>query len=312
MRSSIPHSVIPDRSGFCRLSSYPWWAFGQAFQPAPREYAGNMCGVRVPGLPPVDGGAADPSLVLSWFYDRYSSDDQFRIREAWGDKYPDVLLSWPDSRGYGVSAQEFGNTCQKLVGYGFRPCVMLSSKDYDPRDDFAGIIANIAPVIPYLVNIVPRVCIGWELSLWMSPETCQRLIDALAPTFNAYGARVYVHFQSGYFAYQPNGQTTSYFWWQNVGKLTGILRQRDPNEDQGNQTEYQYRVEDCLVRFAGGFGFPRDSGFGHPFDDIELEITAMQQFNGEMSESDGNGWGQAAIQTPAQNGVHVMGSGNGY
>jgi len=280
------------------------------FVPAPRVYTGNMCGVRVAGLPPVTGGAADPSLVLSWFYDRYPAVNQAQIRTAW-QPCPDVLLSWPDSRGWGLTAAEFGMECQALIGYGFRPCVMLSSKDYDPTDDFAGIMANIQPVLPYLVNVVPRVCIGWELSLWMSPETCQRLIDALAPTFNAYGCKVYVHFQPGYFAYQPNGQTTSYFWQQNVGKLTGILRQRNPDDDNGDMGAYQARVKDCLDRFAGGYGFPSDSGFGHPFDDIELEITASEQFNGSMDESTGNAWGRAALETPPSGNVRVMGSGNG-
>ncbi len=57
--------------------------FKPRFMPAPRVWAGNFCGVRVPGLPPVPGGAADPSLVLSFFYDRYGPDDQARIRQAW-------------------------------------------------------------------------------------------------------------------------------------------------------------------------------------------------------------------------------------
>lgn len=282
------------------------------FQPAPREYAGNMCGVRVPGLVSVPGGAADPSLVLSWFYDRYNASERARIRAAWQARgYLDVLLSWPDSRGVGQSPAQFAATCRELIAAGFRPCVMLASKDYDPHDDGAGILANIAPVLPVLVGLVPRVCVGWELSLWMSPATCQALIDALAPTFLAYGAKVYVHFQSGYFAFQPEGQVTAYFWQQNVGKLTGILRQRDPGEDGGDMGEYQARVKDCLDRFAGGFGFPVDSGFGHPFDDIELEITAMDQFNGDCSEADGDAWGRAALATPPSGAVRVMGSGNG-
>lgn len=281
------------------------------FQPAPRTYAGNMCGVRVPGLPPVAGGGADPSLVLSWFYPRYDPASRARIRDAWRGRYPDVLLSWPDDRGVGLSPAQCGAIYAELIADGFRPCVFLSSKDYDPHDDLLGILANVHPILPQLVGVVPRVCIGWELSLWMSPQTCQALIEALSPPLLAYGAKVYVHFQSGYFAYQPDGQVTAYFWQQNVGKLTGILRQRDPNEDHGDQGEYQARVKDCLDRFAGGFGYPADSGFGHPFDDIELEITAQQQFNGQMDEATGDAWGHAALATPPSGAVRVMGSGNG-
>ena len=83
------------------------------------------------------------------------------------------------------------------MAQGFRPCVFLSSKVYDPADDAPGILANIAPVVRWLVNVVPRICIGWELSLWMSPTTCQTLIDALTPQFLAYAGQTYVHFQSG-------------------------------------------------------------------------------------------------------------------
>ena len=74
---------------------------------------------------------------------------------------------------------------------------------------------------------------------------------------------------------------------------------------------YQARITDCLERFAGGFGFPTDSGFGHPFDFVALEITAQPQFNGEMTEADGDLWGQTALQTPPCGSVSVMGSGNG-
>jgi hypothetical protein len=272
-----------------------------------------MCGVRVPHVIPVDGGSSDPTLVLSWFFDRYSADDQERILEAWaGMGYWDVLLSWPDSRAVAQTPQQFGQTCRNLVARGFRPCVMLSSKVYDPHDDAAGILARIQPVLPYVIGVIPRVCIGWELSLWMSPTCLQTLIDALAPQFLAYGCKVYVHFQPGYFAYQQPGQDTNAFWKANVGKLTGVLRQRDKNEDHGDMGEYQARITDCLDRFAGGDNFPANSGFGHPFDDIELEITAQEQFDGTMTESEGNQWGTAALATPPVNGVRVMGSGNGY
>jgi hypothetical protein len=75
--------------------------------------------------------------------------------------------------------------------------------------------------------------------------------------------------------------------------------------------EYQARVKDVLDRFAGADFYPTDSGFGHPFDDIELEITASEQFAGTMSESQGNAWGRAALTTPSSGDVRVMGSGNG-
>lgn len=281
------------------------------FEPAPRYWAANMCGIRVSGLPAVPGGASDPSLFLSWFYDRYDAPTRAIIRQAMkGAGCTHWLLSWPDSRAAGYSSLGFVATCAELVADGFYPCPMLYSKDYDPSD-FADIMANIQPVLPLLIGLAPAVCIGWELSIALSPTTVQQLIDAIAPQFTPSSTPVYVHFQPGYFAFQQPGQPTAAFWIANVGKLTGVLRQRNPEEDNGDKSAYQSRVKDCLDRFAGGFGFPKDSGFGHPFDDVELEITASQQFNGSMTEADGNLWGDAAIATPPSGAVKVMGSGNG-
>jgi hypothetical protein len=282
------------------------------FTPAPRLWKGNMCGVRVPGLLPVSGGANDWSLVLSWFYDRYSPIDRRRIRAAWKFKeLTHVLLSWPDSRAYGMSPQDFQNTCVELIADGFFVCPMLYSKDTDPRD-FNGIMHNINPVLPFLVGVVPLVCIGWELSLQLTPTTVQQLIDEIAPQFRLAGTRVYVHFQEGYMAFQQPGMFIADFWKANVGKLTGVLAQKRLVNDK---TTFRDWINDCLLRMAGGFNMPTDSGFGHPFDFVMLEITAQPQFNGGMSEADGNAWGQWAIDSPAVTGpagtVKVMGSGNG-
>lgn len=289
--------------------------FESGFVPASRTWRGNMCGSHVSGLPPVSGGSADASLVLSWFYPRYDAASRARIRSQWhAESQTHVLLSWPDDRGFGLNPATAGALYAELVTDGFSPAVMLSSKDYDPRD-VPGILAHIAPILPYLVDVVPVVCIGWELSLWLTPTQVQQLIDALAPRFVAYGARVYVHFQQGYGSFQQPGETFAAFWNRQVGKLTGLLHQ-----NVLSQTPDEYRtasggLEDILTRFAGNYGVVTDSGFGHPFDCVALEITAQPQFNGQMREADGNALGTWAIQTPAQHGpaglVGVMGSGNG-
>lgn len=279
------------------------------FTPAPRVWKGNLCGVRIPGLAPVDGGAADPSLVLSWFYDRYEQRERARILETWLARgYTHVLLSWPDSRAFGRTPEQFLATCQELIANGCFPCVMLTSKDFDPRD-VGAIVASLAPVLARLVGVVPLFCLGWELSLWLSPQQVQALIDVLAPVWlNAPGTRGYVHFQEGYFAYQLPGLTTADFWHANVGKLHGVLHQRALSWDPAM---YQARLTDCLERFAGGYNFPPDSGFGQPFDLVALEITAQPQFNGQLSEAEGDAFGRTAITTPASGDVRVMGSGNG-
>ncbi len=285
---------------------------------APRTYIGQMCGVHVPGLPPIDGGAADASLVLSWFYPRYSSEWRTAIRSAWKARgYLDVLVSWPDDRGFGLSANQHVSMCQELAADGFRPCDMLSSKVYDPRDDVAGTLANIQPALSLLLSsdAVSRYCVGWELNLWNSPQSLQAITDGLAAQIVPSGRPLYVHFSSGEFAWEPDGTDSATYWNANVGKLTGILHQRDPNEDLVNGVHvcgaYQARIVDCLERFNGADGFVTDSGFGHPFDFIALEITAQPQFNGQMDEATGDAWGTCALTTPPSGDVHVMGSGNG-
>lgn len=295
-----------------------YWAFASggvpAFQAAPRFWKANMCGIRISGLPVIPGGAPDPSLFLSWFYGRYDSAWRTIIRQAMkGAGYTHWLLSWPDERANGCTPEGFKALCVELIQDGFYPCPMLYSKDYDPTD-FDGVMANIAPVLPAIVGLVPLVCIGWELSIALSPQTVQALIDALAPLFTPSGCRVYVHFQEGYSSFQVEGPFAA-FWNINVGKLTGVLRQKLLRQ---NRDEYRYDsggISDVLTRFAGNFGVVSDSGFGHPFDDVELEITASFQYNNGMSESEGDSWGQWAIDTPAQYGpagaVRVMGSGNG-
>ncbi len=280
---------------------------------APRTYQGNMCGVHVPGLAPIEGGAADASLVLSWFYPRYAANWRAAMRAVWKDRGDlDVLLSWPDDRGFGLSANQHVSMCQELAADGFRPCDMLSSKVYDPRDDAAGTLANIQPALSLLLasDAVSRYCVGWELNLWNSPQSLQAITDGLAAQIVPSGRPLYVHFSSGVFAWQPDGEDTAAYWAANVGKLTGILHQRDPSSSPTCPT-YQARIVDCLQRFAGGFNFPPDSGFGHPFDFIALEITAQPQFNGQMDEATGDAWGTCALTTPPSGAVRVQGSGNG-
>jgi len=290
-------------------------SFRKPFRAAPRFWKANMCGTRVPGVEAVPGGAADASLVLSWFYDRYTPESRAAIRAAWKAKgLTHVLLSWPDSRSFGQSIAQFRATCQELAE--FFTCVFLSSKDHDPAD-VATILAGLAPVLDALVGIVPMFCIGWELSLWLSPTQVQQLIDAIAPRcLQQPGTLVYPHFQEGYSSFQQPDQMFADFWNLNVGKLTGVLHQKILS-----QTKEQYRTDsgglvDVLERFAGGFNVAPDSGFGHPFDLVALEITAMQQFNGTCSEDEGDELGQWAIATPAVIGplgpVQVMGSGNGF
>lgn len=283
---------------------------------APRFYTGNMCGIHVDGLPPVDGGSADPTLVLSWFYSRYSASDRARIRDAWkARQYLDVLVSWPDDRGFGFSVDQHVGMCRELCADGFRPCDMLSSKVYDPHDDAAGTLANILPALKALVaaDVVSRYCDGFEMDLWNTFDSLQGITDGIAAIVVP-KRPLYVHFSPGYADWRPDrpGSTFADYWNVQVGKLTGLWHQR---VEAWDDALWQARVVDVLERFAGGFGVSPDSGFGHPFDFIELEISADDQFNGRVSEAEGDRLGSFILTTLPSMGplgpVPVNGSGNG-
>jgi hypothetical protein len=278
--------------------------------------------MRVPGLPAVPGGSSDTSLVLSWFYDRYGPSDRDSIRAAWHARgYTHVKLSWPDS-AYGSPQSDiptYVSIAQELADDGFYVGHFLSSKSV-PGDnvganptDVPTIIATVTPVIQALqaANVIPWASVGWELSLFLSPTDTQTLIDACAALLVP-GTNLYVHLQAGYISWQQGGHIGASFWQANVGKLTGLLYQKNPSSDCAG---FQNTVIDGLQRFAGNDFYPTDSGFGHPFDDVMYEISASQQFNNGLSEAAGDAVGFEGICTPAQSGpagvVATSGFGNG-
>ena len=191
---------------------------------------------------------------------------------------------------------------------------MLLSKDFDPHHDPDECLRRAEEVLPWLLTPrrASRICIGWELSLWLSPSEAQFLVDQIAPRCQAYGVKTYVHFEQHFSHYGADGELFFQYWNRQVGKLTGLWHQRDLT---WREAEYQARLKDILDRFAGGFLTVTDNGFGQPFDCVAFEITASNQFNDGMTEQEGNRWGRVAIETPKAVGpageVTVMGSGNG-
>lgn len=285
------------------------------FVQAPRDWNGQMGGVHVPTLPSIYWGPPDPSLVLSWLYDRYEPQHRADIRAAWKARgYKNVVLSWPDARAFDPSPERFRDMVVELLNDGFYPLVMWCSKDFDPPDVNA-ILAGIEPALALLIGILPLACIGWELSLWLSPTQVQELTDALAPRFVAYGCRVYVHFQQGYSSFQQPNKFFADYWKLQVGLLEGVLHQRILGTTAEEYRGASGGLQDVLERFAGNFFCPADSGFGHPFDLIAWEVTCANQFEGSVSESQGDTWGTWALRTPRSTGpagaIGVMGTGNG-
>lgn len=274
----------------------------------PRWMRGNFCGMRVPGLPPVKGGAADPSLVFWPFIDRYNAADQDAIVEATLARgYRDVKLSWPDSRdGNGQSVNDYVRTASRLRQAGLRVTHMLLSKDFDGHNPNPEKLGQVLETLLAWEG-ADKICCFWEGNLFIDPQpTIQKVIDFVTHiTLQHAGVLTYVHFSPGVIAWQKNGENTASFWKQNVGKLTGLLHQVDPRQ---TAAQMQARINDALVRFGGGYGFPTDGGFGHPFDLVSDEVGASRVFNG-ASEDDGDKWGYEALCTHGP--VPVMGFGNG-
>lgn len=309
-----PQRALSDRTVEVLASLTP---FKNPFRAAPRLWAANMCGIRLSYLPPIPGGAADASLFMTWLDHRYDPTVRTQARRDYLKRYTHYLMSWPDAQDDGLSPSQFAASCREVIDLGGYPCVMLSAKPTSAATirDISGTLANILLVLPTLIAAsVPLYCIGWELSLWLSPSDVQFLINQIMQLVTP-RARLYVHFQQGYGSFQQPGAFFADFWNLNVGKLTGLLHQK-----LLRQTRDQYRYDsgglwDILTRFAGNYGVAPDSGFGHPFDCVALEITAQTQFNGSTSEADGDALGRWAITTPPANGpaglVGDMGSGNG-
>jgi hypothetical protein len=284
----------------------------------PRFWQANMCGITIEGLPPRPEAGRVPGLFLSWLYHLYDDATRAYCREVYLADYTHWLLSWPDARDAGLSPGQFAALCREIEDAGGRVCVMLSAKPTS-----SGAVVSIGETLADILRVLPALleagvlgyCVGWELSLWMTPDDLQWLIDALVAWIVPAG-RLYVHLQEGYGSFQQPGTFFVNFWAKNVGKLTGILRQEIMAQSPNERRYGSGGVVDVLLRFCGYFGMPTDSGFGHPFDDVELEISANNRFNGVWDEATSDAYGQWAIDTPPQTGptgvtVGVMGSGNG-
>lgn len=293
-------------------------SFKTPFRTMPLFWKANMCGIRIPGLPPVPGGAADPELFLSWFYHLYDAGWRAIIRAAMKARgLTHWLTSWPDAQDAGVSPDEFAALNRELIVAGFFPCPFLSAKPTNSSNvrSVPETLANIQAVLPALFAAkVPGLCLGWELSLWLTPQDVQWLTDQLYIPILQTQARFYVHFQEGYPSYQPDGGTVADYWRVNVGKLTGLLYQKKLDQ---NDAQFLDSISDNLQRFCGGFNMPSHSGVQDgPFTWTALELDAQWQFNGRDSEAEGNRLGQLAINAPHCFGpdgteAFVNGAGNG-
>lgn len=294
--------------------------FKLPFRAMPLFWKANMCGIRIPGLPDVLGGAAgNPDLFLSWFYHLYAPKlRRTVIQPAYKDRgLTHWLTSWPDAQDAGVTPEQFAAQQVELIAGGFYPCPFLSAKPTSSANvrTITETLANIKLVLPHLIAAkVPAVCIGWEMSLWVTPTELAWLRDQLYPLIIPYGLRFYLHLQEGYPSFQEAGGTVADFWWGCVGKFTGLLYQKYLDQ---NDAQFLDSISDNLQRFCGGFNMPDHSGVQDgPFTWTALELDAMKQYNNNEPEAEGDRLGQLAINAPSVIGptgvrAFVNGAGNG-
>jgi hypothetical protein len=310
-----PPPPPPPPPGVCLTDLTKGQPGGVPAAPNLRWFRANSFGVHVPGLPSVIGSANDPSLCLSWFYNRYTNPvDRASILAAHQARgLTHFQLSWPDARVTGCDIPTYVALSQEVAAAGFYVGHFLCGKGNDSPDTGA-IIAGVTPVIQALqaANVIPWACVGWELTLWLSSDQIQALIDAFASLLVP-ATNLYVHFQPGYMS-DGRGTAVADFWNPQVGKLTGVLFQ-DPAGVANNCSGHQGRLNDVLQRLAGNDRMPTNSGFGHPFDGVDYEVTSQDQFDGNVSEAQGDAAGFNGICAPAQSGpagvVGMMGYGNG-
>ena len=260
--------------------------------PHPRVRREQFCGLMIDGLPSIPGGASDPRLFLSWFLDRYDESLWQKIADAMAATgATHWTLSWPDSRAFGTSPERFEYMARWLTARGFYVCVKWLSKVYDPRNpDDAYLDANVFPVLDRLVAAGAIACgtPAWEMNAFVDPEAMDRICGAFAR--RAPSVLWYLHFLSGYAAWQKNtGDSPGAFWNRRKAEgYVGLEYQAVPVTGRDADGEWsagmlQARINDCLVRFVDGGMWQIVGGL----DFVIWELSAQPRFNGQYDEPHG-------------------------
>jgi hypothetical protein len=256
-----------------------------------RWHRGNFCGLRIPGLPNIDNGAADECLFSPHLdrYPRWVEDEA--MKQCLYNGYDRIVLSWPDSRGAGQSLQQYVDQAKRWRAAGIYPMHMLLSKYYDPEDPDPAILD---PVIDALLeaDVLPLVSPFWEGNLFISPEAMPGIIRHVAARIGA-GLHTTtilgIHFSPHYAAWQPDrpGGSGADFWNAEVDGVAlcqvvdQLWYQADPEWSAGMTCA---RTNDVLQRLVAGGMW----GLKQSVDVVPWETTAYVQFAGHMDEDHGD------------------------
>jgi hypothetical protein len=276
-------------------------------------WRGNAWSVTIPGLPWVPGASSvHPERALSWFLDRWTPEWQTKILTGHAERgYTHFSLSWPDSRAYGQSLDQFIATCRLVQSWGFYVHVFLGSKDFDPwNETWVGWWGQtLAPVLQALLDAgcVDIITPGWEWNIWNVPgDVTFDIYHNLAAMATPRGVDVWTHFAIEYTSWFADGGNR-FDWWRSMrGILTGILYQGNPyvNSDGSlvwSMGERQARAADTQNQdtFADG-----------TFKFVYWEADGAQQFdNDHPTEAEAAMHGYLMLCSPG--GCPISGFGNG-
>jgi hypothetical protein len=299
--------------------------------PDPLWWRGNVFGIAMPNMPMISGMEGSPNLhVLTWFLDRYPPDFRADFLQVYAERgYTHFSLSWPDSRVFGTSEDQFVDLCVSVLEAGIPYVhVKLLSKYYDPCDAlWPEVSGGITSIMRKLIDAeaVQHVS-NWEMNLiWQHrPENQQSVIDGIAGICAAapYPIHQWFHGSPHYASWGPNPHDRFEWWPKQRGKLAGVLFQGHgwareyPCLPPGQTAEHwpagdmQARAVDTLRQFARG----DQQNVDGPFRFVYWEDCATQMFtDAACTEDIGDlrGWESICAQLPGTACVPISGFGNG-
>lgn len=305
--------------------------------PAPDKlfYRGNFCGIRVPGIPLLDGMAG--LTVPPWnanlephcppimaqdiprYFKRQMLDECRQILATYtACGYTHLQVSVCHAVEAGLSIAEFIEFCSLAKSYGLFIDVWFLGGVFDARDMGADYWRPILqPWIDALLleGLIDCACVGWQLDHFNTgtqrmvdgriQSPIQSIIDYLADQLGPHEIPLGTHWVNEAGAW--NDPYDRFKWWKDQrNKLLWFHHQGDVDISVG---EYQAKLCDTLNPF--GDGRMGTSGlFGdRPYGLVVYECSAQAQFDLRCDEPTGDTRGYLLCCPKAA--THVAGYGNG-
>jgi hypothetical protein len=282
------------------------------FSPSPDllTYRGNFCGIRVKDAPGVPGGmnatvpGGDTSLMMAAHLDRYPLEIQQEYLQQYGSYgYSHLQQSLGHSMEAGRSIDQVVETLGMIGSRGlFRdiwflgggPLGNVANAHPENRDRDAAYWKPILdPWIDALLanRAIDCACVGWQLDQFNKESDSrtgegplQSIIDYLADRLGPHGIPIGTHWVNEAGAW--NTPMDRFAWWKRQRNRLSWFHQQGPTDTP--IADYQAKIKDVLDPF--GDGRMGTSGlFGdRPFGCVLYECSAQAQYDGLMTEGEGD------------------------